>query len=93
MIQSFRHKGLKELFNNGKTNKLPQERISKVKLILTAIHTASVVSDLNNPALRLHKLKSPPHRGYWSLDVNGNYRIIFEFKDGQATNLDYLDTH
>lgn len=93
MIESFKNKGLRELFIEGKTKKLPQERLDKIRKILAIVHAASTLEDLSIPALRLHKLKAPPYKGYWSLDVSGNYRIIFEFAEGKATNLDYLDTH
>jgi proteic killer suppression protein len=93
MIESFSHKGLKELFTNGKTSKLPQERLGKIKKILTVIDSAESLNDLNIPAFRLNPLKAPPFKGYWSIDVTGNFRIIFEFENGKAKNLNYLDTH
>jgi len=93
MIESFKHKGLKELFIDGKTKRLPQELLGKIKMILAIIDAAVSLEDLNVPAFRLHKLKAPPYQGYWSIDVSGNYRIVFEFTDGKATSIDYLDTH
>ncbi len=93
MIDSFDHKGLQELFRSGKTTRLPQERLKKVKGILLLIDSAVNITDLRIPALRLHQLKAPPYIGYWSLDVSGNYRIIFTFDNGFASHLDYLDTH
>lgn len=92
MIESFKNKGLRELFENGKTAKLPPERLKKIKQILAALDAAQDLRDLNIPALRLHKLK-PPLAGYHSLDVSGNYRIVFWFENGRATEVDYLDTH
>lgn len=93
MILSFSHKGLKELFLNGRTTKLPQERLDKIKKILAMIDAAEKQDDLNIPSLRLHKLKKPPYNGFFSLDISGNYRIIFNFKDGKASDVNYLDTH
>jgi proteic killer suppression protein len=93
MIQSFTHKGLKELFTTGKSKRLPQERLGKIKLILASIQAATKVGDLNMPGARLHKLKAPPYAGFWSLDVSGNFRIIFRFEDGNASDINYLDTH
>ena len=48
---------------------------------------------LNVPAFRLHKLRKPPLEGYYSIDVSGNYRIVFWFEDGNVSEVDYLDTH
>ena len=93
MIYSFDHKGLQELFKNGKTTRLPQERLKKIKGILLLIDSAVSISDLRIPALRLHQLKAPPYSGYWSLDVSGNYRVIFVFDNGKASHVNYLDTH
>lgn len=93
MIETFSHKGLQELFTNGKTKRLPQEITNKINKLLAMIDNAEVITDLAAPSNRLHKLKAPPYRGYWSIDVTGNYRIIFEFSNGKATNLNYIDTH
>jgi len=93
MISSFRNKGLEELFIKGKTNRLPQERLKKIKMILAMLEAATDIRDLNAPALRLHKLKKPPFDGFWSVDISGNYRIIFQFDEGTVTDVDYLDTH
>jgi len=93
MIESFRHKGLLELFHKGKTSRRPQERLTKIKGILAMLNAAHEPKDLNSPGLRLHKLKKPPLDGYYSLDVTGNFRIVFWFENGKASKVDYLDTH
>ena len=93
MIESFKHRGLQELFEKSKTARLPQERLKKIKMLLTALDSAQDVKDLNIPAFRLHKLKRPPLEGYYSIDVSGNYRIAFWFENGKVIEVDYLDTH
>jgi proteic killer suppression protein len=93
MIVSFRSKALEELFTKGKSKKLPQERIKKIKMILDAMNAAVNVKDLDFPAFRLHQLKAPPYRGFWSIDVTGNYRIVFRFEEGDISEVEYLDTH
>ena len=93
MIESFKHKGLQELFTTGKTKRLPQERLKKIKGILTMVDAAINIADLRIPAFRLHQLKTTPYVGYWSIDVTGNFRIVFMFSNGKSSNLDYLDTH
>ncbi len=93
MIETFKHKGLQELFVTSKTAKLPAERLRKIKLILAVIHAAHDVKDLNVPAFRLHKLKAPPYIGFYSIDVSANYRIIFRWAEGNVFDVDYLDTH
>jgi len=44
------------------------------------------------PGFRLHPLKGGM-KGRWSIAVNGNWRVIFEFKDGNVYVLDYEDYH
>jgi len=56
MIIDFKHKGLQEVFETGKSSKLPQERINKIKRILAVLDAATEIRDLEIPAFRLHKL-------------------------------------
>jgi len=93
MIESFKHKGLQELFEKSKTAKLPQDRVKKIKMMLAVLDSANELKDVNAPAFRLHKLKKPPLDGYYSIDVSGNYRIVFWFKNGKVSEVDFLDTH
>ena len=50
------------------------------------------MDDMDIPGFRLHPLKGE-ERGRWSVWVNGNWRVTFEFKDGHALVLDYEDYH
>jgi proteic killer suppression protein len=93
MISTFSHKGLRELFEKGNSKRLPQERIRKLKQMLAVLHNATSVRDFDLPGARLHQLKEPPLRGYWSLDATGNYRLVFRFENGDVYDLDFLDTH
>lgn len=77
----------------GRTSKLPQERLKKINMILAILDSAEDLKDLNIPAFRLHKLRQPPLKGFMSIDVTGNYRIVFRFENGKASDIDYLDTH
>ena len=92
MIQTIKHKGLKLFFTKGDNSKLPADRLSKIRNILTVIHTATDIEEINQPAYRLHPLKGDL-LGFYAVDVTGNYRIIFRFENGNAYDLDYLDYH
>ena len=61
-------------------------------MLLVALDTAQSVEDMNVPGFRLHSLKGA-ERGRWSVCVNGNWRLTFEFRDGHAYVLDYEDYH
>lgn len=91
MIKSFKHKGLKAFFKTGSTAKINVDHSKKLRLILSDLHAATVIEDMNAPAYGLHQLKGD--RTEWSVKVSGNWRITFEFIDGDAYILNYEDYH
>ena len=92
MIQSFRHKGLRKLFETGSTAGVQASHARRLRLQLTALDTAHAIEDMDVPGFALHPLKGALH-GRWSISVNGKWRLTFEFKDGNAYVLDYEDYH
>jgi len=60
----------------------------RLKQILVLLNDAITINDMNAPELRLHPLK-----GFWAVTVQANWRVIFEFEDGNAYVVDYLDYH
>lgn len=92
MIKSFRHKGLRSLFESGKTAGVQASHVKRLRMQLAALDTAQVIDDMDIPGFRLHSLKGEM-RGRWSITVNGNWRLTFEFEDGNAYILDYEDYH
>ena len=59
---------------------------------LAALDTAETIDDMDIPGFRLHALKGSD-KGRWSIWVNGNWRVTFEFENGNAFILDYEDYH
>jgi proteic killer suppression protein len=59
---------------------------------LLALDTAQTIDDMDVPGFKLHELKGKL-KGRWSIWVSGNWRITFEFQDGNAFILDYEDYH
>ena len=92
MIKSFKHKGLRRFFESGTTRGIQAAHAEKLELQLDALDTAVVIEDMNLPSWRLHPLKGRQSRR-WSVTVNGNWRLTFEFRDGDAYVLDYEDYH
>jgi proteic killer suppression protein len=92
MIKSFRHKGLRKLFETGSTAGIQADHAKRLRMQLAALDTAQVVDDVDLPGFALHPLKGEM-RGRWAISVNGNWRLTFEFQDGNAHVLDYEDYH
>ncbi len=92
MIQSFRHKGLRKFFESGNSAGIQPAHAKRLRMILSALDTATQIADMQVPGFRLHPLKGS-ERGRWSVWVNGNWRVTFEFRDTHAYILDYEDYH
>jgi proteic killer suppression protein len=92
MIISFNHKGLQNFFVKGDASKIKQSHVQKVRLILAKLHGAQEIRDMNFPGSNLHPLTGDL-KGYWSVAVSGNWRLIFQFKNGDASLIDYIDYH
>lgn len=92
MIKSFRHKGLCRPFETGSTAGVQSDHAKRRRIQLAALDTAQTIEDMDIPGFRLHPLKGGM-KGRWSIAVNGNWRITFEFKDSNAYVLDYADYH
>ena len=91
MIKSFRHKGLEAFYTSG--SKAGAHHAEKLRLQLGALNAAISADDLKAPASwRLHAL-SGELKGFYSLTVNGNWRVIFRFDESDVELVDYLDYH
>ncbi len=92
MIKSFKHKGLERLFIKGSASGGQADYAPRMTLMLDAIDAAEQVNELDIPGFRLHRLKGDK-RNLWSVRVSANWRITFEFEDGDAYILDFEDYH
>jgi len=92
MIKSFKHKGLEQFYESGTTRGIQSSHAQKLRMQLAALDTAQVIEDLDIPGYRLHPLKGN-RKGIWSITVNGNWRITFEFNEGNVYIVNYEDYH
>ena len=92
MIQSFRHKGLKRLYEDDDPRGVLAEHLTKLRNILARLDAAGLVEDMNLPGFRLHALKGT-FQGFWAVTVRANWRVVFRFVEGHAFDVDYLDYH
>ena len=92
-IQSFRHKALQRLFEDGDARGLPAGQTEKLLDVLAALDAAEEPSEVGLfPGWRLHPLKGKL-RGFWSVTITGNWRVIFRFERGDAWDVDFIDYH
>lgn len=91
MIRSFRHKGLKELFETGRSRKVRQDLRARALRRLDALEFADSLEALNLPGFNFHPLRGKPTR--YSLHVNGPWCITFEWEEGEALRVDLEQYH
>ena len=92
MIKSFKHKGLEKFYDSGSTKGIQAKHAKKLRMQLAALDHAHYIEDLDLPGYRLHQLKGGL-KGLWSITVNANRRITFEFSDGNIYIVNYEDYH
>jgi proteic killer suppression protein len=92
MIRSFRHKGLEQFFITGSKRGILPDHADKIARILDRLDASIAPTDMNLPGYRLHELKGQ-EVGTWSVTVNANWRITFQFEGQDAVVVDYRDYH
>ena len=92
MIRTFRHRGLKRLYEHGDLSKVRADQAKRITLALADLDDADRPSDLDLPGYRLHPLKGEL-KGFWSITISANWRIIFRFETGDAFDVELIDYH
>ena len=92
MIKSFKHKGLEKFYGSGSTKGIQANHVKKLRMQLTALDTAKSIDDMDIPGYRLYQLTGD-RRGIWTITVNANWRLTFEFEEGNVYILNYEDYH
>jgi len=92
MIRGFRHRGLRRLYNNDDRRELNPQHVEKIVRILARLDEAQRPEDLDLPGFRLHPLRGDL-ADCWSVTVRANWRIVFRFVEGDASDVDLVDYH
>ncbi len=92
MIRSFRHRGLKRMYERDGPSRVGTDIADRLRLVLADLDSASKPSDLDLPGYRLHPLKGNL-KGFWSISVSGNWRVTFRFDNGDAYDVNLVDYH
>ncbi|MEJ0061892.1 MAG: type II toxin-antitoxin system RelE/ParE family toxin [Alphaproteobacteria bacterium] len=92
MIRSFKHRGLKRLYEDGDRSGIRPDLLDAAEDILARLDEADTPQALNLPGYRLHPLKGGL-KGFWSVTVRRNWRIIFRFVGADALDVELIDYH
>lgn len=92
MIKSFRHDGIEQFFRTGSKAGINPQHAKRLRLQLGRLDAARSARDMLMPGWNCHELKGDL-KGYWSVSVSGNWRLIFAFDGVDAANVDYVDYH
>jgi toxin HigB-1 len=92
MSRTFRHRSLKRLFQDSDTTKVPADKLWRIADVLAHLDTALHSVDLDLPGYRLDPLKGD-QKGYWSVSISGNWRIVFRLENGDVFDVDLVDYH
>jgi proteic killer suppression protein len=93
MIVSFANKETEKLFATGKSKKFPSEIITRAIMRLTQLDNAREVSDLSMPPSNRLEALSGNRAGRWSIRINDQWRIFFDFANGEALDVEITDYH
>jgi proteic killer suppression protein len=92
MIRSFRHKGLKRLYDEADVRGVIPQHAGKLCDILSRLDASAAASDMDLPGFHLHRLRGDLGH-FWAVTVRANWRVIFRFENGDALDVDYVDYH
>ena len=92
MIEGFKHKGLRNLFEQDDARRVKADQVDRLRLILSALEQSSDARDMNQPKFRLHPLKGS-RKGVWAVTVTANWRVTFRSEGGDAYDVDWEDYH
>lgn len=92
MIKTFRHRGLREIYEQGHSSKVTQSHVAKLMRILTALDQSDSPAGMDLPGFRFHRLKGRM-KGHCAVSVSANWRVTFRFEEGKVLDVDYLDYH
>lgn len=93
MIKSFKDRETEKVFRRAFSRKFPPDVQKAALRQLLYLHAAKDLNDLlAPPSNRLERL-SGDRRGQYSVRVNDQWRVCFEWLDGDATDVEIVDYH
>ena len=92
MIRSIKGSATRQFVERGKSRfRGLDQAVAKQRIVeLNAAPSLSALSPLRSAGL--HKLKGE-QKGYWAISINGPWRLVFRFEDGNAHEVEIVDYH
>ena len=93
MIQTFKDRLTGQLFDNEVPKALPPDIVPRARMLLKQLNAAVSLGDMRvPPGNRLHALKGS-RKGRHAVRINDQWRLVFRWKDGNATEVEIVDYH
>jgi proteic killer suppression protein len=93
MIRSWRNAASRKVWEGERPNQFRELNFDTAVDLLLALNVANSLQDLSPlRSVGLHKLKGE-RRNQWAMTVNARWRICFEFRRGDALNVEIIDYH
>jgi len=93
MIKSFKQSWLEEFWHNGKHRKIQLKLAKRLLYKLDMMNAAVSLNDLSSPpSNNLHALKGD-RKGQWFISVNDPWRLCFKFKNGEISQIEFVQYH
>lgn len=93
MIRSWANRSSQRFYEQGKSSRFRGLDVDTANELLAALDAATSLNDLSPlKSVGLHKLTGD-RKGQWAMAVNGPWRICFEFRMGDANNVEVVDYH
>jgi proteic killer suppression protein len=93
MIRSWRNAASRKVWESEQPNQFRSLDFDAATDLLLALNVAATLQDLSPlKSVGLHKLKGN-RKGQWAMTVNARWRICFEFREGNAYDVEIIDYH
>jgi proteic killer suppression protein len=93
MIRFWANRSSQRFYEQGKSSRFRGLDVEMANELLAVLNAATSLNDLSPlKSVGLHKLTGD-RKGQWAMTVNGPWRICFEFRKGDAYNVDVVDYH
>jgi proteic killer suppression protein len=93
VIESFSCKETEKIWNGKRSKKLPRDIQERAFLRLRQLHAADLLADLRIPPSNRLETLSGDLKGFWSMRINQQWRVIFRWDDGKVSAVKVTDYH